>query len=259
VSVPALAAGRIAYVASRVQVASEPVWRRLAERHAGTVQAAVAEWRLAELALRVGKPAEADGRLRKAADALRQSLAEEDRRRAARERVDDVFVDASPLPSARYQEEALFGVEELLWLMRRNSVLTDPRCAEALASLLDVDEQALTAEEYYRRLSELAGRYEDTALAENIKLAVARATKDPKERLEQLLLLARQQADPDAAVEADFELGRLALWEAMRRLCPDLATPRAYFQRVADGPSSPWQPSARERLAWLEATSRPAG
>jgi hypothetical protein len=145
----------------------------------------------------------------------------------------------------------------LVWLIESNDVTNNPLSAEAFAALLDANPCGLN---YYRQLSELAGRHEHTLLGDNLKLAVAMATPSLYERAEMLILLA-EDPKSDSAVEANYELGRLAMRTGQAPALPlveNLRKPQEYFQRVVASPPNPWQQPAWEHLASLKPTTRPS-
>ncbi len=202
---PALQVGLIKYSASHPAQASVALWERLARDYATSPQAALAHWRLGELAMRRGEVHQAYQHLNKALEALPGRSAQ-----AARPiggPIGAVFAPEPPVPTERYYAEANFAANRLVWLMDSNNVLQDLPSAEALAAYLNCDPHDA---HYLDRLSQLAGLYEHTALGDNLKLAVALACPNLYERAETLILLAAR-GDSDTAVEANYELGRLAM------------------------------------------------
>jgi len=246
--VPAVQAGTVRYSAVHVRAGSAPTWRHLAEQHARAPQAALARWRLGQLALRRRETAEAERQLLAAEEALARHLAA--RRAAAQSSDGRLFRPRSSLPSQGYYVEALFRVRHLLWLMDRNDVVNDPAAAEALAAMLN--ESPLTGD-YFQRLGRLVALYERTRLGDNLKLAAALAIDDPYAQADMLMLLAEDERT-DAAVEANYQLGMLTMQTARAvalPLMPNLKRPAEYFQTVIAAPPNPWQGLAREHLARL--------
>jgi hypothetical protein len=251
-------------------------WEGLRQAYPGAPQAALASWRLAELDLRQlappgGKPPDANGFARQAEDAnalLRQAAGLlrdanractellDDWRRQSAGRVEEVFRADPPVPPREYYEQAVLEVRRLLWLIHRNEALANPRSAEAIGAMLDVNRFGLSHAAYSQRLYDLAGRYEDTPMAMNLKLAVALTQTDPQRRADQLILLAEQDQDKDAAIEAAYELGLLLLRDPSLRGRPDMNDPRKYFTIVRDAPENPWKTLAEERLKFLEIAPR---
>jgi len=91
-------------------------------------------------------------------------------------------------------------------------------------------------------------------MGDNLKLAVALATPNLYERAEMLILLAEDERT-DSAIEANYQLGHLALRtrEAPALgLVEKLKNPRAYFQLVVAAPDNPWRDLAAYQLAALK-------
>ncbi len=251
----ALSAGLVQYSAGFVRPESAPAWRRLMDLCPASPQAALAKWRLGELALRSGRVSEADELLGEAVAQIEAHLANDGGR--APFTVVSVFqTDEKPLRS--YYTDALLEIRRLTWLMEQNDVLTDDRSAKALAALLEVDTHGLDRSERYRRFSDLAGRYEDTRMGRNIILAAVLAIDDVAQRAERLHYLANQPDDIDAAIEANYELGQLLLQSEVLTLLEGIRTARDYFEEVLNAPASPWTQSARKHLQWLKVSTRPA-
>ena len=243
----------VKYSAAHPLQASAPLWRRLLHEHRGAPQAALAAWRLGELALRRGQAKQADEFLRDAAERLRSLLAQtpaEDRP----ERTPRIFSPAASVPADRgleYYEEALFALERLIWLMEQNNVLTDARCAEAMAAYLDLNPRNLG---YSEGLFFLAAEYEDTKMEDNLKLAVALADRNRYDQANALMSLADYELT-DAAIEASFALGGLTMRTIdapALALDEKLKKPEEYFKAVVAARENPWQQRAAEHLAWLK-------
>jgi len=251
-------------------------WEGLRQAYGDSPQAALASWRVAELDLRglaSGAAEEAnrfaprsedanqvvhraEQRLR-SAEAVLSALLDDSRRQGGAGGGEEIFTAGAPLPPREYYEQALHKVRRLLWLMDRNEALSNPRSAEAIGAMLDVNGYGLGHDAYAQRLYDLAGRYEDTPMAMNLKLAVALTQTDRQRRADQLVLIAEQDKDHDAAIEADYELGQLVLQEPPVRGRPDIKGPGEYFARIVhDGPYNPWKALSAERLGLL-AIARP--
>ena len=252
-------AGLVKYSAMFPLPASRATWQRLGQEYPGSPHAALAGWRLGELALRAGQVKQADERLQAAVGRLQALLADVAARRRGRQPA-TVFAPAEAVPAQRdhqYYEKALLAVERLAWLMEQNDALGDPKNAEALAAYLNLNPRAA---DYAERLAELAGRYESTRMGDNLKLAVAKATPNHYQRAEMLIALAENKTS-DAAIEANFALGNLAMKTAQARvlsLIEKLREPEEYFKRVIDARENPWQRRAHDRLAWLAAQPKQA-
>jgi hypothetical protein len=253
---PALEIGLIKYTAAYGSPASAETWRRLIDKYPESPQAAIALWRLGEMALRSRDVQGGCNHLRAAIGRLAK-LASNDEHQEESSKTMQVFAPPVEIPNRRYCAEALFNARRLVWLIESNDVTNNPLSAEAFAALLDANPCGLN---YYRQLSELAGRHEHTLLGDNLKLAVAMATPSLYERAEMLILLA-EDPKSDSAVEANYELGRLAMRTGQAPALPlveNLRKPQEYFQRVVASPPNPWQQPAWEHLASLKPTTRPS-
>jgi hypothetical protein len=250
--VSAFQAGTVRYSASFPSSGSVRLWQQIGQECPGTPHAALADGRLGELALRRQDVKEADLRLQAAAKGLEGLLAAQ-RRAVMLEPETGLFQPAEAVPSLGYYAETLLRIRRLIWLMERNNVLNDPTDGEALAAMLNENPYE---PQYEERLGRLAGRYEKTALGDNLKLAVAMATADPYGQAEMLIWLAEDERT-DAAVEANYQLGMLVMQTARAhalRLIPKLKKPQDYFQIVIAAPPNPWTQLAREHLSRLEET-----
>ncbi|MDP7162881.1 MAG: hypothetical protein QF577_05660 [Phycisphaerae bacterium] len=275
----ALADGLIRYYASHPSLAARNTWARLSEQYPASPQAALAHWRLGQLAMRElaaeslpdwrisERLDRAATRLRWAEERLSVIVADFDSRNR-REFIDRVFLPTGPLPTEGYYRQALFTVQCLRWLIEANEVAEtweaasqgDDRQAKAdarklvcaLGRYVDLDPNR---PDYRRQLSELAGEFEATKLGDNLKLAFAGAVANPYERAGALIVLAEVRPPTDAAIQANYELGILATGTADGRvvaLIQNLKKPREYFELVVAAPDNPWRPLAREHLNWLE-------
>lgn len=249
---PSFQNGLIRYTASYPLPASEPIWRRLLEEYGASPQAALAHWRLGQLALAAGNARSGYEHLRAADESLQKQLKQAKNPPPATDLMGKVFSQPTAAPSRDYYAEALFEVERLAWLVAQNNLLNDARCAQAMADYLRLNRHQMSAFRYYEQLSSLAGEYEDTHLGDNLKLAVAMATANLRERADQLAVLAQQQADPDAAIEANYQLGQLLVQKLDLQPLTGLPGPKVYFERVMKAPPNPWQGRAAERLAEMQ-------
>lgn len=247
-----LEAGLVRYSASFVQATSLDSYQKLVEDFPGSAQAALARWRLGELALRSGQADKADLLLQSSAARLGASLVTEDPR-SADQRKDGMFRQRLSIPPQAYYTEALFRVQRLIWLMERNKILTGSAAARALSAMLSISPHK---PQYLEALGSLLDQYENTALGDNLKLAVAMATDDPYMQAEMLIWLAVDERT-DAAVEANYELGMLVMQSASARaltLMPGIKKPAEYFRIVIAAPPNPWQQFAQRHLARLGST-----
>ncbi|MHC4295344.1 MAG: hypothetical protein ACYSTL_07140, partial [Planctomycetota bacterium] len=172
---PALSTGTVRYSASFASGVSASHWERIRANYQGYPQAALANWRLGELALRRGDITEAEELLHTAAGRLSSFLAARQRKSEA-ELEATIFRAAESLPPPAYYAEALFRVRRLIWLMESNDVSNDIPAAEALAARCNENPRELN---YDERLGTLVTRYEKTRLGDNLKLDVALAINDP--------------------------------------------------------------------------------
>lgn len=251
---PALQVGLIKCSASHPVQASASLWERLAKAYPRSPQAGLAYGRLGELAMRRGEVHQAYAHLVKAQEELTRRTAQPAAPPGGAA-VAKVFAPEPSVPSDRYYDEATFAVRRLQWLMDSNDVLNDLPSAEALAAYLNCSPRDT---HYLDRLSRLAGLYEQTHLGDNLKLAVALACPNLYERAEMLILLAAR-GDTDAAIEANYELGRLTMRTSEAPALPlveNLRQPEEYFRAIQAASPSPWKPLAEEHLASL---SRRAG
>lgn len=247
--VPVFEAGVVRYSASFPLPASRAGWRRILEGFGTTDQAALAQWRLGELALRRQDFAQADELLHAAEGSLARRLAA-DKGPSRGEIEGAVFRPPESIPNAGYFAQALFRIRRLIWLMQRNEVLSDTHAGEALAAMLN---ESPHQPDYDERLGSLVSIYEKTTIGDNLKLAVAMATTDPYIQAEMLIWLAADERT-DAAVEANYQLGMLVMQTARARalmLVPRIKKPEEYFQIVIASPPNPWQDLARGHLARL--------
>jgi len=269
----ALAQGLVRYSAGHYLPGSAPAWQRAAPawEHLKTVypaspQAALADWRLGELAVCQGSFLEGYRQLRRSAEQLRTilpALTSDSKERGGT----GVFTGPQPLPDRRHYVQALFEVERMLWLIEQNHILEDARllspqeqsrlmgAREALRAYL------MTSPNDREALERLSLTYMETHLADNLKLAAARATTDLNNRTAMLLDLSNLRHEgrlTDAAVAANWYLGLLAMSPAeVDKLHAALAArlnakrPEAYFQAIVETDQQPWKRLAEERLAAL--------
>jgi len=252
----ALRRGLIRCTAAFPLDSSADEWEALRAECPGTPQAALAEARLGELALRrmggndANAPAAAEELLRGAGEALAKAVAAG---RAAPATA-QVFAALPDQPSAEHLRAALLRAAELAWLAGQNDVRDDAAAAEAMGAFLRLDPRGSG---YYGQLMALLAdgdkKRERSRFGDNLKLAVALNTPDVYDRAEMLIQLARDERT-DAAIAANFELGLLALKTADARairLLPGLKAPEEYFRTVLASPPNPYQVKAAELLASL--------
>ena len=248
-------AGMVKYTSRHCQPEAEGAWQQLVKDYGGATHAALGRRRLGELAMRNNNPLRADELLRTAAAGLVEAVAATEAPPPGK--VGGIFLPRMALPADGHYENALFETQRLVWLMETNEVLKDKKCAEALAAYLSEDPNRLEYRQYHQNLKWLAAEYGRTALGDNLRLAAARTNADQASAARTLLDLAR--ADTDVTIEANYELGQLALRSQLRQQVKQIKEPRTYFQRVVDGTVSPWQRLAIKCLAALpdEDTTKP--
>jgi hypothetical protein len=244
--------GVVRATAHRPSQESAPRWRRLADAHPGTAHAGLALWRLGELALRQRRAEAAEQLLEAAITTLRQA-ADANAQAAPRTAV---FDPPASLPPPTYYPRAAARAGHLLWLSEQNGAARDPNAAAALGALLATDPRLVGTARHFRQLKRLAGAYEGTALGDNLKLCVALANPHPSRRLEQLLILAGQRTDMDAAVRANYELGLMVLRRPALSDRDDVKTAAEYFRAVRAAPPNPWTALAAEPVPRPPPTTR---
>ena len=259
--------GLVKFTADYPLPESEPVWQELSSRHKGTAQAALADWRLAELALRRAyepgvSPAESQRRVKEAHDRLaaaEQHLATLPEAGAEQREIEpstSVFSEAQSVPTRSYYADALFAVRRLRWLMEESRALEDANSAEALSALLAVNPHQ---PDFYGRLGALLSdpvkAREQTEMGDVLKLEVAKATLDRRERAAMFRALA--DGLTGAAIEANYELGILLRQESALQAEAKYKAPEEYFKAVRDARKNPWTSLAEEMLARLAATTKP--
>lgn len=244
----ALRDGSVRYSAARVRPESEALWQKLLDRYESSPQAALAQLHLAELALRRNEPQQAYALLADAYAALATQMPSYADRLAPQHRW-GLFAERAQYPSTSYFVAALRRTQYLLWLMDRNLILDNPRAAEALSEWLKIDpaEEADLA----KALADRAQKYSQTDLADNLQLARALIEPDVQRRADRLADLATGSGD--AAIEANYERGRLIMDSAAAGDRDELARAAACFQNVLDEAPNPWHELAAQRLLGLSA------
>ena len=232
---------------------ARPLWQVLLDQYPSSPQAALARWRLGELALREGQYSRAQTLLQEALATLK---AIELQQADEVENASRIFTAPRSIPDERYFANALLAVDHLLWLIQENDILTDSASAEALSAWLSINPCDVPGDNplaYSRQLADLAQRYATTQLGDNLALALARLSGDAHALLE----LSGGRAT-DATIEANYELGLLALRLADAHVPPSLARkelrrPESYFKTVLEARANPFQGLSTQRLACLKA------
>ena len=264
---PALRRGVLAYYDTHPRKASAPTWRRLVQAFDDDPRAAVGRLRLAHLACREARIAEAHEHLVRGAALLKNIHAA-----PVVEHRDATWSQllGSPRrwPSREHLRQTAFDIDYLLWLIEDNAVLDDPQAQRAFAVFMALNRRAECREAFGARLDDLAERFHDTPFAENLYLLRARVAFDQAssngpvswsavEPWTRSLLEMAGETDHDVSIEANFELGLLALHPArVEGLSRVLQRPEVYFKRVSGARPNPWQRQADEHLSLLRAAEK---
>ena len=255
---PALKQRLIRYVTDYLldTPASRQAWLDVASTYEHSAQAALAEWHLGELALRDGELALAGRRLSAARETLQRIVEKLDREQP----MSEVLMPSTHVPSPQHYRKAFFAVRRLIRLMEGNR-----NARKALAQYLRANPHEPS---YAQRLAALADQHQHTSLGDNLKLAAALAVEDPYGQVKALIPIAAIRPMTDAAIEANYELGHLAMLTKDSPALPlemDLHPAEWYFKQVASTPvddqakANPWLARAKERLEWLKAKSASGG
>lgn len=248
-SLQALRTSLIKYSAAYPLPSSAQTWQHLAEEYPDSPQAALANRRLAELALQGGQARRALSLL----EAVRRDLADT----IGRSEPATPETPWQSVPTREYCREAMFQVERLAWLIAENGALADTpegkAAAEALSAFLSVNPYKLNAEQQLRRLNVLGKRFKQTRLADNIELAIACAQPSVYDRAKRLIKLANVTPETDTTIEACFLLGRLTLRteDTAVGLTEGIKKPEWYLEQVKIARANPWQKRAGQALEEL--------
>jgi hypothetical protein len=273
-TLPDLEGRIITYHADYPLEPSAEEWHRLVREYDASDPAAIGRAKLARLTLRSlgegGNARRQTAILQQAKSQLHQArrqLTDILARRDVLERPDAsetlsgrVFRPLASLPDTATYRQCLQQVEQLLWIIARNKLQSDPRAAEALGKLLSANPYAPQYPAVIRQLAR-DQRYADTSMGDNLKLAVAKMQPNAYQRAEMMMALADDERT-DAAYEANYELGRLAMQRARAQvivLVENIKPAEAYFEKIIDAPPNPWQKQAARHLDWLKSlkTDRP--
>ncbi|MBI5725730.1 MAG: hypothetical protein HZA50_17355 [Planctomycetes bacterium] len=278
IDLSSLQAGSVCYSASYPPRESQGAWRELATGRPDSPHGAIAQWQLAQLTIRrlAWDRCLTDDDKRKLVAEAENLLAEADKTLqkinqssyAPRDRLIGVFTQPIMLPAQAYYSETCFGVRKLRWIVLRNSICNDLHAAQALAALMEINPHD---EDYQQKLTDLAKadqsrppeqQFFRTSMAGNMELASVLAQKDLKKKVQDLMAMAGPQGyinDRDAAIEANFELGRLAMMPAQTaELKLPFKKPMEYFKIVVEAINNPWQQQAAEYIEELLADTQPA-
>jgi hypothetical protein len=256
----AVEAGQVKFVGDWPQADSLPYWSRLVSEHPAQPQAALARWRIGEMALRQGQLVAGFDQLLLAQNQLQEIVSADSPPGRGN---GQLFLPVPPLPAAGYYNRALSRVTWLLWIIHQNKLLdtveTRPGEVRILAAWLQINPYRRDYGDRLRALlsaEQIDGQPVDvsaSSLADNIRLALAKTLVDPVERAEALKALA--ETLDDAAIGAHYELGRLLVQDPrLARKVEGLSTAREYFSLVAEKAIvNPWKQDAQDNLQWLTA------
>jgi hypothetical protein len=236
-----------------------PALKRLVEDHPAEAQSYLARLRLAELALRDRRPQEAYQLLKQALPLLEEHVNAQSPDQAQEK---GLFLPPRPVPPEQVYAKALQKVRLLLWLIEQNQVLEEASAAATMAAYMNLNPHSRDFGYQLRQLIRRGGRDPDatdpgqTPLADNLELALALSYSDNVLRARRLLELA--DGLTDAAIQANYELGRLVLQaRGLQQRIGELESPEYYFRLVSrEAPVNPWQEAAERHLKWLEQQER---
>ena len=243
----ALVAGSVRYVYAGPSTESKGAWADLAERHPRRPQAFVAHQRLGIQALREGRIRKAREHLRIAQTLLATYMGQQELDSPVG--LVGVFGYSESLPGREYYGKVLDETDNVIWLMETNKVLDGGiKNAEAFRDYMRLWP---FADAQSKELQDLAKGYQETNLADNFRLRAALAQENELDRARQLSRLAGEI--DDAAIAANYELGRLALrlektpqWSKM-----NLKSAEHYFKVSESALDNPYRTSAEQYLTWL--------
>ncbi len=246
----AIKTGVIRYRYAGPSAESQGVWSDLlSERYSRCPQVFVAHQKLGIQTIREGRSLQkAREHLRIAQTLLATHLEQQDPDPSAGPV--GVFIQKKSLPSKEYYRKVLAETDNIIWLMEINEVRDDnSKNTDAFRDYMKlwpfIDAQS-------GELQDLAKGYKETNLSDNFHLRAALAEKNEHDRAEQLSQLAGEIND--AAIVANYELGRLALrlermpaWSKM-----NLKPAEHYFRIAKSAQDNPYRISAERHLAWIE-------
>jgi hypothetical protein len=247
--------GLIKYTASYPLPASQRSWELCLAEYSDQPHAALARWRLGQLAARDGDIDRATTHLEAAVDRLSQMKFTEADMIVSRS--GQVFTPPWKRPAPQYYQSALFEAEKLLWTLRQSNVggstPQGQRNARCLAAWLSINPHELTRAELAEKLTGLTATFSRSDLVDNIAVEIALAQPTVFEQIRQLMAIAEAKPPTDASIEASYQLGRITsrTAETAVGLIDNLQRPAWYFQLVLNAPSNPWQRRARRNLQLL--------
>jgi hypothetical protein len=193
--------------------------------------------------------AKANQSLLAARETLIKAIAELDTNTQKQTRM-GLFTPHTSLPNLDDYRQALQAVRELLWKIKLNDVLTDPPCAWSMGRLLAANPCALNYL-YTLRTLQADPVIKASKLLDNVQMAYAHQHTDLHDRSEAMMLLAKDETT-DTAIEATYELGRIALQTSSAPSLPFRLEPsNDYFRKVVGAVDNPWTLQAND---WLKQT-----
>jgi hypothetical protein len=256
VSVLAMYDGYVRYYDEFPLTASADTWRELIATFDDDPVTAVGHLRLAHLAGRDGEVDEALAHLDAASATLVDVFAAVP---ATRERASwsQLFHVRTQRPSREYLQRTAHQAAKLRWLIETNRVRTNPDSMNAFREFVSLDRRRYSRGAFSDVITDLADQFVNSDFVDNFLLIEAMNHPDVHDRARQLLQLETESA-LDASIEANFELGRLALQrvhdEGLGRM---LRRPELYFGRVKAARANPWQRQADEYLSKLSGREDP--
>jgi hypothetical protein len=251
----ALDNGHVSFSTDWPRPDAAPALTRLLQAYPTRPQSYLARLGLAELALRSEKPHDAHRLLRQALPLLEAHVQAQSARNGKEERL---FLPPRPVPPAQVYAKGLQRTRFLLWLIEQNQVLEDLSAAATLAQYMRLNPHSRDFGYQLRQLIRRGGTDAGgpdpgkTPLADNLELALALSYSDNVLRARRLLELANGLTD--AAIQANYELGRLVLQARdLQQRIGELKSPDDYFRLVSrEAPANPWQAAAEKHLKWLQ-------
>ena len=250
----------MASVAAMALPASAPAWRRVVEQYPESPQALLGRYHLARLEVCRAATQNQDDAMRSVRAALaelelvREGLVDHESKQDPDPVQSPSVLPMLDLPSQEVYRNTLRQARRLQWWIQQNRTDTEPSHAIALGRLLQANPYQ---PEYPAQLYAMAQdpKMQESFLADNVALAIARLNPNPFERSRLLLAIAEQWAT-DSSVEANYELGRLRMQTASDAgISYVLPSANTYFQRVAEATDNPWKELAEDYLQLLNRPS----
>ena len=247
-------------VAAMALPASASAWKRVVEQYPESPQALLGRYHLARLRVCQAATQNQEDAMASVRAALaelyrvREGLGDHESKQDPDPVESPSVVPIQDLPSQEVYRNTLRQTRRLRWWIQQNRADTEPGHAIALGRLLQADPYQ---PEYPAQLHAMAQdpKMQQSFLADNVALAIARLNPNPFERSRLLLEIAEQWAT-DSSVEANYELGRLRMQTASDAgISYVLPSANTYFQRVVEATNNPWTQLAEEHLRLLNRPS----